>query len=250
MSELANVRPIRSKASEPPASGAATLLNVIERAAVNPKADVHKLELLLQMQERVMALNAKAAFATALAKMQTELPVIPEHGAVRDIFGVVQSTFARWEDINEAIKPVLARHGFALSFRTGQEGDRITVTGVLSHRDGHSEETTMSLPVDITGNKTPIQAVGSSTSYGKRYTASALLNLVTRGEDDDGAGRGSSRPISDEQLRTLQGMVDAYRADVTRFCRFLKIGTLAELPADRFEAAKKALKDWKAKQNG
>ena len=31
-----------------------------------------------------------------------------------------------------------------------------------------------------------MQSVGSSVSYGKRYAASALLNLTTHGEDDDG----------------------------------------------------------------
>ncbi|WP_409524602.1 ERF family protein [Pseudomonas sp.] len=44
----------------------------------------------------------------------------------------------------------------------------------------------MLLPLDTSGSKNAVQAVGSSTSYGKRYVMSALLNLTTRGEDDDG----------------------------------------------------------------
>jgi hypothetical protein len=44
----------------------------------------------------------------------------------------------------------------------------------------------MILPHDSTGSKNAVQAVGSSTSYGKRYTACALLNITSRGEDDDG----------------------------------------------------------------
>jgi hypothetical protein len=44
---------------------------------------------------------------------------------------------------------------------------------VLSHELGHSEETTMTLPLDTSGSKNNVQAVGSSTSYGKRYTATA-----------------------------------------------------------------------------
>jgi len=176
----------------PVVSESAAIIQVIERAAMNPNVDIDKMERLLQMQERIMERNARSAYAAALSRMQEHLPVIAENGriVVRDKVTkeVIQSTgYALWEDINEAIKPVLSAHGFALSFKTGLAPDgKITVTGILSHRDGHSEETTMILPHDSTGSKNAVQAVGSSTSYGKRYTACALLNITSRGEDDDG----------------------------------------------------------------
>jgi len=44
----------------------------------------------------------------------------------------------------------------------------------------------MTLPLDNSGSKNAVQAVGSSVSYGKRYVMAALLNITTRGEDDDG----------------------------------------------------------------
>ena len=173
-------------------SHSSALLQVIERAATNPAVDIDKMERLLDMQERIIARDAKAAYAAALAEMAPELPVIVERGGIKDRAGKVQSTYALWEDVNDAIKPVLAKHGFALSFRTGREEGQITVTGVLSHRHGHSEETTITLPHDSSGSKNAVQAVGSSTSYGKRYTAGLLLNLTSRGEDDDGAAGGSA----------------------------------------------------------
>jgi hypothetical protein len=45
----------------------------------------------------------------------------------------------------------------------------------------------MTLPADIGKGRNDVQAVGSSTTYGKRYVMSALLNITT-GEtrDDDG----------------------------------------------------------------
>jgi len=42
--------------------------------------------------------------------------------------------------------------------------------------------------VDTSGSKNGVQAVASSVSYGKRYTAGLLLNITTTGEDDDGNG--------------------------------------------------------------
>lgn len=173
----------------------AAIINVIERAAMNPQVDIDKMERLLEMQERILNRQAAAEFAAALAAMQAELPSIAERGGIKDRSGNVQSTYALWEDINEAIKPVLTKHGFALSFRTDFSSG-ITVTAVLSHRCGHSESTSIVLPSDTSGSKNSVQAIGSSVSYGKRYTASALLNLTSHGEDDDGYAAGGS-PVAE-----------------------------------------------------
>ena len=155
------------------------LLPMIERAARDPDVNVDKMERLMALMERVDARNAEAAFSADLAEMQDELPSIGERGNAAGRY-----TYALWEDINAAIKPVLKRYGFALSFRTDFT-DGISVTGVLSHKGGHKIETTIKLPADSSGNKNAVQAVASSVSYGKRYTAGALLNLTSHGEDDD-----------------------------------------------------------------
>lgn len=159
------------------------MLSVIERAARDPNVDIDKMERLMQMHERMQARQAKAEFDADMAELQPELPAIGERGKAI-VQGQVRYTFALWEDINTAIKPVLMRHGFALTFRT-DFSNGITVTGVLSHRGGHREETSITLPSDKSGSKNDVQAVASTVSYGKRYTAGALLNLTSHGEDDD-----------------------------------------------------------------
>ena len=156
-----------------------SLLAVISRAAADPNVDIDKMERLMQMHERMQGKQAEADFAADLAEMQDQLPSIGERGNAAGRY-----TYALWEDINAAIKPVLKRFGFALSFRT-DFADGIAVTGVLSHKGGHKIETTIKLPADGSGNKSPVQAVASSVSYGKRYAAGALLNLTSHGEDDD-----------------------------------------------------------------
>lgn len=228
-------------------SDTTAIVQMIERAARDPNVDIDKMERLLQMQERVVARAAKAEYDSALAEMQQELPVIVERGKITNNSGNVQSTYALWEDLNEAIKPVLAKHGFALSFRTGQTEHKIVVTGVLSHRGGHREETTMHLPTDTSGAKNAVQAVGSSTSYGKRYTAAALLNLTSRGEDDDGAG-GDTGPISDEQVQAILKMIEETGADIRKFCAYLKVDGIAQIPAAQYKAAVAALNKKRKKQ--
>lgn len=160
-------------------SDQSAMLAVIERAARDPQVDVAKMEKLMELQERYQARQAKIEFDAAMAEMQPELPSIGERGNAANRY-----TYALWEDINAAIKPILSKHGFSLSFRT-DTAEQITVTGVLSHRAGHREETRITLPADGSGNKNAVQAVASSVSYCKRYAAGALLNLTSHGEDDD-----------------------------------------------------------------
>lgn len=238
----------QAPAPVPAVSESAAIIQVIERAAMNPNVDIDKMERLLEMQERIMARNAKAAYDAAYADMQNDLPEIRERGGIKDRAGNIQSKYALWEDINEAIKPVLAKHGFGISFRTGQHDGRIVVTGVLSHRDGHREETTMELPTDTSGSKNAVQAVGSSTSYGKRYTAQALLNLTSRGEDDDGHAAGA-KVITAEQRNELQEIIEKIGGDVATFCQWAKVESLAVVPSSFFDKAKQALVA-KAKQKG
>ncbi len=219
------------------------LLGVIARAARDPNVDIDKMERLLEMQERVIARTAKEAFNAALAEMQPNLPVISEHGGIKDRSGNVQSTYALWEDVNEAIKPILAQYGFALSFKVRRAENEITTTGILSHRQGHSEETELSLPTDTSGSKNAVQAVGSSTSYGKRYTAFALLNLTSTGEDDDGDRGGRAPSISKDQFVILCGVADAVKADKAKFCKLAKVDSLRDLPASQYDEALRRLRE-------
>lgn len=217
----------------------ATLLAVISRAAADPNTDVTKMERLMAMYERVEARRAEAEFAEALADMQPHLPAIAERGKAK-VNGDVRYTFALWEDINAAIKPILQQYGFALSFRTDFT-DGIAVTGVLTHRSGHSERTTIKLPTDASGSKNAVQAVASSVSYGKRYTAGALLNLTSHGEDDD-AFTAAVEYCTDEQLAKLNEWIKATGSDKAKFIKFLKVDSLDNLPAKQYDKALSALR--------
>jgi hypothetical protein len=187
MTAVQKVEPANNQVAE----YAGGILAIIERAARDPSVDIDKMERLIAMQERVQSREAQTAYYADLAKMQPNLPIIDERGGIKGRDGTVQSTYALWEDVNEAIRPTLAEHGFSLSFRVSRAEGEIVVTGILAHRFGHREETTLALPTDTSGSKNAVQAVGSSTSYGKRYTAFALLNLTTTGEDDDGNKAGA-----------------------------------------------------------
>jgi hypothetical protein len=191
---------------------AAAILSMIERAAVNPAVDIDKMERLFEMHRQAQASQARAAFDNAMAAMQPHLPIIEERGEIKNSAGKAQSTYALWEDINEALRPILAEYGFALSFRVKTETGRVSVTGILAGH-GHREETSIDLPIDTSGSKNSVQSVGSSTSYGQRYTAKLLLNITSRGADDDGKAGGMSaiaeRAMTD--INTCEGLDELRR---------------------------------------
>ena len=90
-------------------------------------------------------------------------------------------------------------------------------------------------------------SVGSSTSYGKRYTASALLNLRTGEADDDGALGGDEPRISEDQVANLQALIEEVGADKARFFAYLKIGALDEIYARNYSSAVKLLESKRAR---
>lgn len=212
---------------------------VVERLATNPEVDPGKLEHLLNLQERILNRNALTAFNAAFAEMQAEMPAITERGEIK-VNGQVRSKYATFEDINDAVKPILKKHGFAVMFKTKTEGGKITVWGVLMHRDGHREETDMTLDADTSGSKNSVQSIGSSVSYAKRYVMCALLNITSRGEDDDGYSGGTAL-IGDNQVADLEALITEVKADRAAFLKFLKVSRLEDLPAAKYSHAVKAL---------
>lgn len=180
--ELVQEMELRPKVEpEPPAPQGDHVALMFERLAKDPGVDVEKLERLIAMQERILKHNAESAFNAAFAAMQPEIPVIAERGRTD------KASYAELEDIVEAIRPILAKHGFALSHRTEwPDPSRVRIVGILTHREGHQRTSEFLSSADSSGSKNAIQALGSAVSYGRRYTTKDLLNIVTRREDDDG----------------------------------------------------------------
>jgi hypothetical protein len=204
---------------------------MFERVAQNPDVSIEKLQALMDMQRQVLADSARAAFNAAFAKMQPEIPVIIEHAKTD------KATYAPLEDIVEAVRPILARFGFGLSHRTEwPEPGVVKIVGVLSHSEGHERQSEFISPADTGPGRNAVQAIGSAVTYGRRYTTKDLLNIVTRGQDDD-AKRAARAPEPDgyndwlqtlsakanEGMKALQAMwtVAGQDADLKKFAMHL-----------------------------
>lgn len=220
------------------------IIQVIERAAMNPDVDIDKMERLLQMQERVMERQASMDFSAAMAAMQTEMPSIAERGTAHN-----NKSYATLEDIVDTVRPVMQKYGFAVSFRVKTLERGIEITGVLMHKGGHREETTMLLPADTSGNKNAVQAFGSSTSYGKRYVLCALLNITTRGEDDDGNAAAPVKTVTPAQAAYVKSLL-VKCPEITRDWFAREYGEPEDLPRSKYDGLTANLNQFISQQGG
>jgi hypothetical protein len=117
---------------------------------------------------------------------------------------------------------------------------KMQIETMLLHESGQWIKSLASMPLP----KADPQGYGSASTYARRYTLAALMGIVQ--EDDD--GNAASRPtkeaepvISAEQRLDLQGLIEGTGSNIIAFCQFYKIASLPELPASKFDHAKKSL---------
>jgi hypothetical protein len=127
------------------------------------------------------------AIAKALAAAQREIGVAHKD-ATNPHF---RSRYADLQAIDEACRPILSKHGIAISQAAGYLEGLASITTRLMHADGEWIEATLHVPV----SKHDAQGVGSALTYARRFGLSALA-AVPAGIDDDGeaaVGRGAPR---------------------------------------------------------
>jgi hypothetical protein len=226
-----NVREIT--VSQPVSSGALTPMDMLSHA-VERGADLDMIEKLMNLQERWEASQARKAFDEAISAAKADIPPIERTGK-----GHNDKRYATFAAIAKVVDPIISQHGLSYRFRTTQ-GDRISVTCILSHKSGHFEETTLSGPPDASGSKNAIQAIGSTLTYLQRYSLVQMLGLAAA-DDDDGKATHGGATITEDQAADLVALADDVGADRAKFCKYFKVESFSALPASRFQAAVDAL---------
>ncbi len=230
-----------------------SILNIIANAARDPAVDVVKLEALLRMQRDVMADDAKAQFTRALHLAQSELGPVEKNGKIkliRDGKDLGTIPFATFEDMSRALKPIMERHGFTISFdmaaKTGDGGGAV-ISGLLTHSAGHSRSASIPLALDAGPGRNNLQAMGSTLSYGKRYLCEMFFNIVRKGVDDDGK-TGGTRLITAEQIRQIESLLTETGADRTRFLATMSVENVSDIEAGAYNVAINLLSAKRARQ--
>lgn len=222
-----------------PASEAATLMNIISRAATDPNFDIAKMERLLEMHRQIGARQAEAAFNVAMSAAQQDMGPVSADATNPQ----TKSRYASYAKLDSVLRPIYTKHGFALSFDEGvaPQPEYIRVLCYVSHISGHSRTYQKDMPADGKGAKggdvmTKTHAAGAAMSYGMRYLLKGIFNVAVGDEDND--GNQAEPTIGPGQIASLEQLIAEVKADVPKLCNMLKVKTLADIRVGAFETVK------------
>lgn len=173
--------------------------------AIEKGADADQLAKLMDLKERNDKAIAVQEFNKAFAAFKEAAPAaIMRTGRVGyDGKGGSRTEYSHVE-LDHAVNvlvPLLARYNLSHRWETVNDNAMITVTCYLEHMLGHCRKSTLAGPPDTSGNKNPIQAIGSATSYLERYTFLAVTGMAATGQDDDGRSQVKDIILASEDQR-------------------------------------------------
>jgi hypothetical protein len=252
-------RPVeRLMAAAAPLDSLSTVFSLIEKVALDPGADVEKLERVMAMYEQIKAKEAELAYNSAKGRILRKLArikIVKNRSALRETEKGRPSKapsfkYAPLEEIDKHLRPLLVEAEMDLSYSDEpREGGGVLIRGRLKHLpSGHFEDSFMPAPPDTTGGKSDVQAVGSTNSFLRRYVACNIFNIVVVGDDDDGAGG----TVDEAQTKTILDLIKKSKVG-PKFLKYMKarsveeVGSLeaavATIPARDYRKAVSTLKE-------
>ncbi len=177
------------------------------------------LEKLLAMQRDWEAGEAKRAYTAALVQLKGSLPPFLSKDATVKYSGAkaeVRYTHTSLAGAMDTVTPHLTAHGFALTWTPGtNDKGGVTVTAKLTHRQGHSEQATLTAPPDTSGNKSSAQGIASTITLLQRYAALSLLGLASA---DMKEPEGDITPSEDavDTARNMRALADLVKGGKTK----------------------------------
>lgn len=159
------------------------------------------------------------------------------------------------DDVYNALSPMLAKHKLCILpriisreivERVNSKGNPLFFVTVeaefdfVSAGDGSKHTVRTFGEAMDSGDK----ATNKAMSAAYKYAAMQTFCIPTEGDNDaDNATHevASDTPVNAEQLQRLQNSADDVGADLQKFCGYLKVRSLADIPARRFDEAMNAL---------
>lgn len=211
------------------------------KMAVSSGANLDQLEKLLSLQERWEANEARKAYNKAIADFKLNPPKIDKDKKVgyTTAKGKVGYSHASLYNVVDKITIELSKHGLSASWKTKQVEKTITVTCLITHMLGHSEETTLSAEADDSGAKNSIQALGSTITYLERYTLLAATGLATFDQDND--NKTQVETLDENKLKIIKDQLLEVGADEKSFLNYMRVESLEKILQSDYLKAKTAL---------
>ena len=235
-----------------PSDSASTVLALIERLALDPRADAEKLERMMAMYEALKVKEAELAYNAAKGRILKKLAgikIVKNRSVLNEIDNAKPQKgtpeafkYAPLEEIDKHLRPLLAEENMDLSYSDEPgEGGGIRIRGRLKHLPGgYYEDSFMSAPPDGTGGKSNVQAVGSTNSYLRRYVLCNIFNIVVVGDDDDGNGG----TIDEAQTKTILALIKKAKVG-PKFLKYMKAQSVEEAGSLKAAVATIAARDYR-----
>lgn len=153
------------------------------------------------------------------------------------------------EDILEAVKPLLAEDGCTLTLSDEMVvvGERVYVKATADLVNGsgeHTKVTAYAREAETKKGMDDSQITGTASSYARKYALNGLFLIDdTKDADTDEYAKQTkkeeritdpNKPISAREVKTLKGMAEAYKQNISDICRKYKINRLEEMTNEMY----------------
>jgi hypothetical protein len=172
--------------------------------AIQKGLPLEAIERLLAMRKELKAEWAKEQYFTALSDFQAQCPNIIKDKDVFDRDGKFRYSYAPLDVIVTAVKDALQANGFSYTIITSQSEKDVTAECHAHHRDGHSEVSQFTIPMDPKAYMNESQKIASAMSYAKRYSFCNAFGIMTSDQDDDAQGTGEPKKESRKETPSPQ----------------------------------------------
>lgn len=176
--------------------------------AIDQKVDVGTMERLLVMAKEMQAIKAKQEFDKAMAKFQSECPIIKKNEtAGKESF---KYKYASLDYIVSQVRELLSKNGFSYTFDSQKTEKSFKTFCKVKHITGYMEISEFEITIDTNAKMNISQKDGAASSYGKRYAFCNAFGILTGDDDVDGADLSgeiqtkTSFLPSEKQLETIK----------------------------------------------
>ena len=241
----------------------------IIRMAVESKADIESLKALVALKNQQDDRESARQFYDAMAEFQRACPTIKKNRVVDFVTKAgqrVKYAHASLDEIQRQVKGPLNAVGLSFTWESEVKDGKMIVKCTVRHRDGHAQSASFISMIDGTSTMSDSQKAGGAVTFAQRYSLIQALGLTTAEDDVDGTAPGqpdgmpddAERPpeptVTEEQAANLRAMLDEApdaKGERVKVCGWMKVETLADIPAREFTRVRNAIeakraKGWKA----
>lgn len=195
------------------------------------EANVAVVERMAALAERFEARQAEKEFNRAFSELQKDLPVIVASTPIKN-----RGKYEKFEDLMRVIGPLMAKHGFSVSFSNDFQNDRVIETCTLRHSSGHSQQNSFGVRGRPADNNTQADCMAATTA--KRNALCNALNIVIRQDcltEEQDPRMESDKVVTKQQADELERRVALTNSDKAKFLEYAGAKTFSEIPAVMYD---------------